>query len=441
MKQNKRAGAQVRRIKLWVFAAAMLLFSVIGLMWFLRPTVSTVEKRNLTPFPAFSWARLWDGSYMADLDTWYADTYPLREGMIRANQSLQAHYGLRGDQIVGENVTADAIPDPAAMTPQPTTSAAPANTPEPTPEAAQDGTVKDLGEMQGNIYITGNAGYGLYYFSQSGADAYVSAMNQVYQNVKDKVNLYVMIAPISASVMLDDAVLADLGGSNEGDAISYVYSQLDPGIHTVSVYDNLRAHNSEYLYFHTDHHWTQLGAYYAYEMFCKEKGITPHKPEEFETLELPGFLGTFYSSSDQSPALAANPDTVIAYIPKGTNDMTMTSQDGVTYDWKIINDVSDYPQSEYYAAFAGGDQPYSYAHNPDLTDGSAVLLVKDSYGNAFLPWLVDHYEHIYWIDCRYTTNTISQMVEDHGVQDVIYECSIYNGTSDLMLDYYTAIGK
>ena len=439
MKQNKRPGAQVRQIKLWVFAATMLLFSVIGFLWFLRPAVSTVEKRNLTPFPTFTWARLWDGSYFSDLDTWYADTYPLREGMIRANQSLQAHYGLRENQIVGETMTADAIPDPADAAPAPTASAAPTSTPAPTP--TPDGTVRDLGEMQGNIYITNNSGYGLYYFSQSGADAYVSAMNQVYANVKDKVNLYVMIAPISASVMLDEAVLTDLGGSNEGDAISYVYSRLDPGIHTVSVYDNLRAHNSEYLYFHTDHHWTQLGAYYAYEMFCKEKGVTPHKPEEFETLELPGFLGTFYSSSDQSPALAANPDTVTAYIPKGTNDMTMTTADGQIVDWKIINDVSDYPQSEYYAVFAGGDQPYSYAHNPQITDGSAVLLVKDSYGNAFLPWLVDHYEHIYWIDCRYTTNTISQMVEDHGVQDVIYECSIYNGTSDLMLDYYTAIGQ
>ena len=313
--------------------------------------------------------------------------------------------------------------------------------PSPTPEPQVDGTVTDLGEMQGNIYITDGAGYGLYYFSQSGADACAAAMNRIYENVKDQVDLYVMIAPISASVMLDQAVLDDLGGSNEGDAIAYMYSRLDPGIHAVSVYDNLRAHNSEYLYFHTDHHWTQLGAYYAYEMFCREKGVAPHKLEEFETLELPGFLGTFYSGSNQSPALAANPDTVTAYIPKGTNDMTMTMADGQTVDWKIINDVSDYPESELYAAFAGGDQPYAYAHNTQLTDGSAVLLIKDSYGNAFLPWLVDHYEHIYWIDCRYTDNTISQMVKDHDVQDVIYECSIYNGTSDAMLERYLAIGK
>ena len=447
MKHQRQLNARVRNLKILVFAITMLVMSVIGLLWFLRPTSSTVEKRKLTPFPAFSWEALWNGSFLTDINTWYADTYPLREGLISANQTLQDHYGLRENQIVGGTMAADAIPDPAAVTPMPSAEASASPTPTPDkPEPSAESQPENSpgaapGEMQGNIYITDNAGYGLYYFTQAGADAYIKTMNQVYENVKDKVNLYVMITPISAGIMLDQAVLDDMGCSNEGDAIQYVYSQLDPGIHTVSVYENMRKHNTEYLYFHTDHHWTQLGAYYAYEMFCQEKGIQPHKPEEFETVEFGGFLGTFYSSSNQSSALASNPDTVTAYIPNGTNDMTMTTADGQNIDWKIINDVSSYPDSELYAAFAGGDQPYAYAHNEQISDGSAVLLVKDSYGNAFLPWLVDHYEHIYWIDCRYTSNTISQMVKEHGVQDVIYECSIYNGTSDLMLDYYAKIGE
>lgn len=129
---QKKQAARVRRIKLWAFAAAMLLLSVIGLFWFLRPTVSSVEKRNLTAFPAFLREHFWDGSYFSALSTWYADTYPLREGMIHVNQSLQAHYGIRSSQIVGETVAADAIPDPVAATPIPV-SAAPAMAPEPSP--------------------------------------------------------------------------------------------------------------------------------------------------------------------------------------------------------------------------------------------------------------------------------------------------------------------
>ena len=441
MKNRKQLNGLVRGIKVMVFALAMLVMSLIGLLWFLRPTTSVVEKRELTKFPTLSWATFWDGSFFSEFNTWYADTYPLREGMIDANQTLQDHYGLRSDQIVGATVAADAIPDPATVTPPPSPTAVPSPTPTPSEEPRESGTVTDLGEMQGNIYITDQCGYGLYYFTQDGADAYIRTMNQVYENIKDKVNLYVMMAPISAGVMLDQSVLDDMGCSNEGDAINYVYSQLNPGIKTVSVYENLRKHNAEYLYFHTDHHWTQLGSYYAYEMFCEAKGITPHKLEEFETVEFDNFLGTFYANSNKSPELEANPDTITAYVPKGTNDMTMTMQTGETIPWNIIYDVSDYVQSEMYATFGGGDQPYAYAHNPNITDGSAVLLVKDSYGNAFVPWLVDHYEYVYWIDFRYTSNTVSQMVEDHGIQDVIYECNIYNGTTDGMVDYYAAIGK
>ncbi len=441
MNNRKQKNGLIRGIKLLAFGGTLALFSLIGLLWFLRPDTSVVEKRTLTEFPTLTWSSFWDGSFFSQIDTWYADTYPMREALISANQTLQDRYGIRTDQIVGDTaIVADEIPDPATVTPV-QVSSTPTPSPSPSEEPIEDGTVSEIGEMQGNIYITDNCGYGLYYFGQSGADEFAATMNQFYENVKDKVELYILVAPISAGVMLDESVLEDMGCSDEGKAIEYVYSQLNEGIHTISVYDNLKKHNAEYIYFHTDHHWTALGAYYAYEMFCEEKGFTPHKIEDFETIEFDDFMGTFYSSSNKSSELLENPDTVIAYIPNGTNDMFMEMQDGREVDWRIVNDVSSYPNSELYATFAGGDQPFSYAHNETITDGSSVVVIKDSYGNAFIPWLVDHYEHIYWIDFRYTSNTISQMVEDYGVQDVILACNIYNGTTAGVIDYLASIGQ
>ena len=441
-KQLKQFSGLIRGAKIVLFYLVLMVFAFIGLLWFLRPDSSAVEKRNLTEFPQLSWSGFWDGSYFSEVDTWYADTYPLRESLISANQSLQSRYGIRGEQIVGEVVVADEIPDPGTEPLPPPVSAQPSPSPSAEPEEVlENGTVTEIGELQGSIYITDNAGYGLYYFDQAGASSYAATMNQIYENIKDKVNMYVLVAPISAGVMLDQTVLDDMGSSDEGKAIDYIYSQLTDGIRCIDAYDNLRKHNAEYIYFHTDHHWTQLGAYYAYEMFCEEKGITPHKLEEFETTELPGFLGTFYSSSNQSAELAANPDTVIAYVPKATNTMHMTMTDGITYEWNIINDVSDYPESEFYATFAGGDQPFSVIHNENLQDGSAVMVVKDSYGNAFIPWLVDHYEYVYWVDYRYTYNTVSQMVADYGIQDVIFEAQIYNATGTSFHSTYAAIGQ
>ena len=431
--QRKKINGLVRGIKILGFGLVLAVMGFIGLLWFARPDTSVVEKRDLAEFPELSWSDFWDGSYFKAIDTWYADTFPLREGLISGSQTMEHLYGIRSDQIVGETMTADDIPDPDAAGEE-----VQAAEPE---EILPDGTVKEIGEMQGQIYITGNSGYGLYYFTQPAADKFAATMNQVYANVKDKVNLYVMICPISAGVMLDQTVLDDMGCSDEKAAIDYIYGKMNEGIHTVSAFDNLKKHNAEYIYFHTDHHWTALGAYYAYEEFCKEKGIQPNPIEGFQTMEFPGFLGTFVSSSNNNAALTANPDTVVAYVPNGTNAMTMHYTNGSVVDWFVINDVSGYAKSELYATFVGGDRPFSYAHNPNITDGSAVMVVKDSYGNAFIPFLIDHYEYVYWVDARYTKNTISQMVADYNIQDVIYQVQIYNSSTDNMLGKYAAIGQ
>ncbi len=445
-KERARLNGKIRGIKIMAFGAVMAVMAVIGLLLFLRPETSVIEKRDLAKFPAFSWSDFADGTWFKEIDTWYADTYPLREPMIAVSQKMESLYGIRGTQIIDatgeeeESVVAEAIPGigegiegKAAEIEEEQT--------EEVEEELPNGTVSDLGERAGKIYITDNCGYQLYYFMEANNANFAATMNAIYDRVGDKVNLYVLVPPTSSGAMLDQSVVDDMGASNEQDAINFINERLADGVHGIDSVSALRKHNAEYIFFHTDHHWTALGAYYAYTEFCKEKGIEPHDYNDYETMVFPNFLGSFYTSSNQSPALAANPDTVTAYVPKGTNQMTMTYQDGSVVDWPIINDVSSYNNTQLYATFVGGDRPFSVAHNETIHDGSAVMVIKDSFGNAFIPWLVDHYEYIYWVDARYTNNTISQMVNDYGVQDVIYEVSIYNASSEKMQGRYATIGQ
>ena len=60
---------------------------------------------------------------------------------------------------------------------------------------------------------------------------------------------------------------------------------------------------------------------------------------------------------------------------------------------------------------------------------------------AFIPWLIDHYEYVYWVDYRYSSNTISQMVQDYGVQDVIISLQIYNATTKNAIPKLLNIGQ
>ena len=419
--KQKNSDPKLSTAKIFVFGTVLATFFFIGLMISLRPNVSVLEKRKLAEFPEITFLGVWNGTFFKDLDIWYSDTYPLREEMIAADKKVESAYGVRSEQIIAGK--GDVPKKPAE--------------PE---ENLPDGTVRTIGEMRGPVYIANNCGYELYSFFEDVNLEFVQTMNNIYSRFRGVVDVYVMIVPTGAGVMLDKSVLDYLGTSDELAAVQFDYSKMDAGIKKVEVVETLRRHNAEYIYFHTDHHWTALGAYYAYREFCKVKGIEPHDIKDYKTRELPGFLGSFYSESNQSPEIAANPDTVIAYVPKGTNKMTMINENNESEELNVINDMSWATPSEYYLTFVMGDAALCYTHNENLHDGTAVLVIKDSHGNVFIPWLVDHYEYVYWIDPRYTKNTISQMIRDYGIQDVIYEVGIYGASNPYMYGRYDQIG-
>lgn len=422
-KKTALLGYKLKRV---IFLAFIVIVGFIGILWFARPKTSEIEKRELTKFPKLTISGLLDGSFFTGIDTWYSDTFPLREGLISKYHSLQSHYGIRSSQII-------------AASPEPEETAGADNT-ESVPESQTDpdellreglGDVNASAEHVGAIYIAGGSGYGIYSYGERNTRRYADIVSSLADKLSGKANVYSLVAPISAGIMLADDVRESIGCDDEGKAIDNIISMMSGSVRSVNVYHALKRHNSEYIFFRTDHHWTSLGAYYSYREFCKVKGIAPHEISDFKTMEFDGFLGTFYQQSNRNSALGNNPDTVTAYIPNDTNNMVFYSKkDGVysKYEWKVIYDVSSYPKSELYSCFAGSDQPYSYCHNPNITDGSSILVVKDSYGNAFIPFLIDHYEHIHWIDYRYYRSyavaqgkaaNVSSLVEQEGIKDVL----------------------
>ena len=60
-KERARLNGKIRGIKILVFGAVMLIMCIIGLLFFLRPETSTLEKRDLAKFPTFSWTEFANG--------------------------------------------------------------------------------------------------------------------------------------------------------------------------------------------------------------------------------------------------------------------------------------------------------------------------------------------------------------------------------------------
>ena len=73
-----------------------------------------------------------------------------------------------------------------------------------------------------------------------------------------------------------------------------------------------------------------------------------------------------------------------------------------------------------YNCFIMGDHPLSEIHNEKVTDGSSIVVVKESFGNALMSYIVDHYSTVYEIDYRYWKGDIAQFARDNGVTDVIF---------------------
>lgn len=213
-------------------------------------------------------------------------------------------------------------------------------------------------------------------------------------------------------------------GDQEG-AIDSILKGMESGVVPVDVFGTLKEHSDEYLYFRTDHHWTQLGAYYAYTEFCKAKGVKPYKTDHFRHEAYEGFVGSFYFGYKDNygeivSSLRNSADTVYTYAPVSNAVMTVHDKNGDTYSWPIIKDVDDYSMGTKYSCFIAGDNPLTIIENKDITDGSSCIVVKESYGNAFVPLLVDHYETIYVIDQRYWDGNLISYAKEHKVEDILF---------------------
>lgn len=417
-----------------VFLTTLFVIGFIGLLIPLRPKKSVLEKRELEKFPKFTLSSFWDGSYFSAISTWYADTFPFREQLLSANSSFKNLYGVQGEQIVmNTEQTADEIPTGSLVLPKTSegeSQESEAETEVETEEETyEDGAIHDVPEMSGNVYVTGDTAFSVFYFDLNGSNAYIQMMNKAQKRLDGIADVYDILVPTSLGICLDEDAQKEIGASLQNDAMDYVVSSINSinnKVKTVNTFDTLKKHNSEYIYFRTDHHWTALGAYYAYQDFCKVKGIEAESINSFETMEFPGFVGSFYASSNQVASLKENPDTVTAYIPKDTNDMFFYDSSLQKINWKIIKDVSEYSENSKYATFIAGDEIYAQIDNPVLDDESSCVVIKESFGDAFIPFLVDHYQHIYIVDYRYFykypeyNNSIYELVKDKNVQDVIF---------------------
>ncbi|MBQ3090392.1 MAG: hypothetical protein IJD21_07555 [Oscillospiraceae bacterium] len=308
----------------------------------------------------------------------------------------------------------------------------------------EERSVPDLPEealiqQMGAVLTVDGSGYEYYNFKRETADRYTAALNRAAEELGDQCRVFALVAPNSMGICIPPELQSQLNTSDQEKAIDYLYASLDDEIRPVEVYDTLLEGylGGEYLYFRTDHHWTAQGAYLAYQQFCLQAEREPAGLEEFEEHQFPGFLGSFYASTGNQ-LMKQTPDTVTAYELLATNTIYITDKDRTDWPYVIVGNVEQTDSAGKYVTFIGGDNPYSWIENPEITDGSSILLVKESYGNAFAPFLAASYQRVYIVDYRYIhqieDRTLAQLCRDLEVEDLLFLNTISTTRSDKLVE-------
>lgn len=417
------------------FFLVLAALTVISFLIPLRPTFSDSEKRELTPFPEFSVEDLVSGDYFDDITLWFSDTFPGRENWISLSQQTANFHGYSEIAIEGPLVVSDAIPletEPAEIaqeSPEETNAEEAAETTEPA-EEGWGGVDAGAAEIDlGAAIQIGDAGFNQMGFNEGQANRYIDTMNRFAKALESHgVRLISAPCPTSVGIMVEESYLDMLGCAPQDEIIAYLHDNMDDSIVKVNTFPNLIAHNDEYIYFRTDHHWTALGAYYAYEALCETLGYEAASLEEdFELWNQGDFKGTLYGKVRWPAKLRM--DTLDTYVPKGNITMYAHFKNNMNKaKYPIVADWSDKNPTGKYSAFLGSDCPMVEIVNEDLPeDGPVCMVVKDSFGNCYVPFLPKNYRTVYAVDYR-----------KFGIMQLSYFCANYDVDEVIVMPYLIA---
>ncbi len=417
----------------------LLALTALFLLVFPRSTVSEIEKRTLTPFPKFTFSSYFAGDFTSGVASHYDDTVPYRDSFKNLGNRFKGLFGLRSGQntvtIINKPMNdleapaqdeepAPANPDEAAAASTPGESAAPAPEPEPEEPDQKDFRAEEaeFGLSNGLMVVYQDGHWKcLSLFGGGDGQTYADALNSLQEEVGAKVKIWSMPAPLSSQFYLPSNAE---GYSNDQQAcMEKVHEQLDARITYVDACPELQKHTEEEIYCRTDHHWQALGAYYACKAFAKAAGVPYLDLQKDFTKEVePDYVGTMYAYSEDSRILN-DPEDFTYYIPKVEYDCYVYD---TAFNYTEKHDLFyDFHGGSSYLKFIGGDERVLKV-NTKVHNGRKLLVIKDSYGNAEIPFLVGSFEQVYVADMRYFERNLPNFVKAQGITDVLFSMCTYS---------------
>ncbi len=262
----------------------------------------------------------------------------------------------------------------------------------------------------GTVLICGD--YGVEYFTPdpTGTGGYASIVND-FAAKYPQLGVTALIVPKCCAFETPSGY-PDAGESIKS-FINSTYAMMDARVKTADAFAVMEPHAGEYMFYRTDHHWTSLGAYYASVAYCQANGIEPLSLDDYDTVVRGGVTGTLYMYGNHDGHLKRNPDYTVCHFP--TTGYTMQCYNGGWYNGIAVN--GEY--RDYASVFINGDNPLTVI-NTDNENGKTLLIFKESYGNAFVPYMIDYYQRIVVVDIRAETDSVATLIDRYDVTDALF---------------------
>lgn len=408
---------KIHLVNVIIFCAVLVLGGIASLAM-KKGTVSEMENRKLASFPVYSDSALWSGDYFRKIDEYYSDNFPFRDRWISFSGSFRNVFGYESSDITIYNPANNAEANENLTD---------------TTKKVNNGPLPDdgaTGEVKKRVFVFKNRAFEMFGGGEAMGKSYANVINSYNRLNLPGLQVYNLVIPVALEFELTEKY-KNLQKPNRP-AIENIYNHLDSNIKKVWAIDEIRKHREEYIYFNTDHHWTSLGAYYAYRAFCETAGMTPVSLDTVPSKVKQTFLGSLYRLT-RDPKLKSNPDSVRYYKFRDSVNFYIGSaaKPGIWNKSKMYGEGASGSNS--YSVFLQGDLPVVKMETQHK-NGRKILMIKESYGNAFAPFLITNFEKVVVVDQRYYTGNLVELLKYEGITDLLFINNIFAAHTPFHID-------
>lgn len=243
-----------------------------------------------------------------------------------------------------------------------------------------------------------------------------------FSESQSKIPVRMMLVPDAANV-LNHSLPSLAKPEDQTQMFSMVRKDLGDSVEWIDVSTELNKHKTEKIYYKTDHHWTTLGAFYAFQAAAPSLGIEGDLSGKYVSYAVSdSFNGMLASKSGVN---LGEKEQIDIYVP--TEEDTDLIVDYVDEGKRSTSlyDSSKLKEKDQYTVFLGGNSSLLDIRTVS-TSTKRLLLVKDSFANSFIPFLTPYYREIVVVDPRYYSGTINDLMDSYRISEVLF---LYSGNT------------